>query len=144
MKNIVAVFLLAALGLTSGQSAPKPVEAAPVVIDNSSEVAELNFTLSQVQAKLDVALAEVQQLKSEAGKPVVQAPPTATETAQQVPTAYYERRAVYGRFGRFRGYQTVLVSGQPYQTGLNKAAYTSGNCASGNCGVGPVRRLLGR
>jgi len=64
-----------------------------------------------------------------------------TQPAQEQPQQYYARRPVYGRWGRFLGYETVLVTNSGgYQT---YAVCASGSCSAGG-GFHPFQRLFGR
>lgn len=137
--RVVLTATVLALAYASLSDAPAPqVDAtpAPVVIDNSAEVAALKAEVESLRAEiasLKSVLSQRQVVPSRP-EPVAVKPPAATGG----PVAYYQRRAVYGRFGRFQGYQTVLVTSQPQA----QQTYAAGDCANGNCSTG--RGLFGR
>ena len=126
---LTAIGFVAAAFAVSGPPAPKPAEAAPVVIDHSAELTALKAELESLRAEL----AQAHALRGTVTQnPVAVAGEVAAAGRVTRPVAYYQRRAVYGPLGRIRGYENVLVSGQQ--------VVSQGNCANGNCSTG----LFGR
>lgn len=130
MKAFPIILILGAAALAlSGQPAPEPASAAPLVVVDHALVAERDALKAEVEslraeiASLKSALSQRQVVPSRPD-PVAVKPPAAAAG----PVAYYQRRAVYGGFrgNRIVGYQTVLVTSQ-------QQTYAAGDCPRGNC-----------
>lgn len=124
---LVALILIGGALALSGPPTPKPIEVAPIVQGPSQAAYDaLKQELQTVRAELF----EVKKAQAAATTaPAATVPPTTARGGTVVqPTSYYQRRPVYGRFGRFQGYETVLVQPQQMQS--------VGNCANGNCSTG--------
>lgn len=82
-----------------------------------------------LQERIDLALRiqELEKQNASIPKPVCDSAGcrvAAAPVARSVPVAYYQKRPVYGRFGRLLYYENVLV---------RSSRVTYSNCATGGC-----------
>ena len=133
---------LAGLMLACSSFSPAPVAPSPITpSDNASVSTTLTTTANEQEAPLAVAVAS-QDIEPISQEVALSAPPleqsiggveTSVAPVYARPAVTYQQVPIYGRLGRFKGYQTVQVQQRTYQP--PQPAYRFyGTCSGPGCG----------